>query len=225
MGTYPPDSDFAITLHFDRQPAQQTSHPGSRTNSYIVKGERVAAADMPDATRGEHWFFIGGVDVVATDGQQPAFGPWSAAALGGDALMLVSAVCVALYYVLSAELTQRYPVITVAAWSSLFGVAVLVPTIPLEVRHMAVAPGWLGIGIVLYLGVLVTVTGIWIWLHTLRLLPARIAAGTQYLQPLIGVGASAWLLGDPIGRSFGIGTVLVLIGIALTTLGRKAGNG
>ena len=46
-----PDSDLAITLHFEHQPAQQTSHPGSRTNSYIVKGERVTAADMPDAAK------------------------------------------------------------------------------------------------------------------------------------------------------------------------------
>ena len=67
-----PDSDLAITLHFEHQPAQQTSHPGSRTNSYIVKGERVTAADMPDAAKVEHWFFIGGVDVMATDGAAAA---------------------------------------------------------------------------------------------------------------------------------------------------------
>lgn len=60
-----PGSDLAITLHFERQPTQQTSHPGARTNSYIVKGDQVAAADMPDALKVEHWFFIGGVDVAA----------------------------------------------------------------------------------------------------------------------------------------------------------------
>lgn len=162
-----------------------------------------------------------GVAVVATHGEWDAFGTMSAAALRGDALMLVSAVCVALYYVLSAELTQRHSVITVAAWSSLFGVLPLLPVIPWELRYGTIKAGWLGIGVVLYLGVLVTVAGIWIWLNTLRVLPARIAAGTQYLQPLIGVAASAVLLGDPIGRPFGIGTMLVLIGIALTALGRK----
>jgi O-acetylserine/cysteine efflux transporter len=104
----------------------------------------------------------------------------------------------------------------VAAWSSLFGAGVLVPVIPWGVSQGVASPGFLGIGVVLYLGVLVTVAGLWIWLHTLRVLPVRIAAGTQYLQPLIGVAASAALLGDPIGPSFGIGTVLVFIGIALT---------
>ena len=75
-----------------------------------------------------------------------------------------------------------------------------------------------------YLGVLVTVAGIWIWLNILRVLPVRIAAATQYLQPLIGVAASAALFGDSIDCSFTTGTVLVFIGIALTALQRAAGR-
>ena len=86
-------------------------------------------------------------------------------------------------------------------------------------------PSLLGIGIVLYLGVLVTVAGMWIWLHMLRVLPARIAAGTQYIQPLVGVAASAALLGEPIGPSFGVGTALVLAGIALSTVPGQLSQG
>jgi O-acetylserine/cysteine efflux transporter len=158
-----------------------------------------------------------GIVVVATRGLSPAL-ELSIPALIGDALVLLSAASIALYYTLTAELTRNYPVSVVAAWSSLFGTVVLVPMIPWELSRTAVSPGLLGIGVVLYLGVLVTVAGMWIWLRTLRVLPARIVAGTQYLQPLIGVAASAALLGDPIGPSFGIGTVLVFIGIALTAV-------
>lgn len=165
---------------------------------------------------------MAGIAVVATKGASASV-QLSGAALAGDALVLLSAASIALYYVLSAELTQRYPVPVVAAWSSLFGTAALVPVIPWEASRTALSPGFLGIGIVLYLGVLVTVVGFWIWLHTLRVLPVRIAAGTQYLQPLIGVAASAALLGDPIGPSFGIGTVLVFIGIALTAAPHRSG--
>jgi O-acetylserine/cysteine efflux transporter len=161
---------------------------------------------------------LAGIAVVATEGNVLSFGMEPASALAGDALMLVSAVSVALYYVLSAELTQRYPVSMVAAWSSLFGVSLLIPAVPWELRHAAISPGFVAIGVVLYLGVLVTVAGMWIWLHILRVLPARVAAGTQYLQPLIGVAASAALFGDPLGQSFSIGTVLVFIGIALTNV-------
>jgi O-acetylserine/cysteine efflux transporter len=158
-----------------------------------------------------------GIAVVAARGEILSFGIQPASALAGDALMLLSTVSVALYYVLSAELTQRYPVSTVAAWSSLFGVALLIPVVPWELRHAAISPGFVAIGVVVYLGVLVTVAGMWIWLHILRALPARVAAGTQYLQPLIGVAASAALFGDQLGDSFAIGTVLVFIGIALTS--------
>jgi O-acetylserine/cysteine efflux transporter len=153
--------------------------------------------------------------VVATKGLSPSL-ELSTSALTEDALVLLSAASIALYYALSAEITQHYPVSIVAAWSSLFGAIVMAPVIPWEISRGAVSFGFLGVGIVLYLGVLVTVVGLWIWLHTLRVLPVRIAAGTQYLQPLTGVAASAALLGDPIGPSFGIGTVLVFIGIALT---------
>jgi hypothetical protein len=53
-----------------------------------------------------------------------------------------------------------------------------IETLPCQIRRPD--PG------VLYLGVLVTVVGLWIWLHSLCVLPVRIVAGTQYLQPLIG---------------------------------------
>ena len=61
-----PLSDLAITLHIDVPPAQQTGHPGSRATSYVVHGDQLSAADLPDAKKVEHWYFIAGVDVDAT---------------------------------------------------------------------------------------------------------------------------------------------------------------
>ena len=61
-----PLSDLAITLHLDAVPAQQTGHPGSRATSYVAHGDQVSAADLPDAKKVEHWYFIAGVDVDAT---------------------------------------------------------------------------------------------------------------------------------------------------------------
>lgn len=155
---------------------------------------------------------LGGIALVATQRSNGASTQSVTAA--GVALIMLSASSIALYYVLSAELSRRYPVTTVAAWSSLFGV---IPLLPLTFGRDVPTTGLTGIAIVLYLGLLVTVAGMWIWLTLLRVLPARIAAGSQYLQPLIGVAASAWLFGDPVGPAFGAGTVLVFIGIALTS--------
>ena len=159
---------------------------------------------------------LGGIALIATQG-----GPVSTATTlvtpAGAALIMASAISIALYYVLCAELSRRYAVTTVAAWSSLFGVVPLLPAAAIGFPGALLSPGLLGLGILLYLGLLVTVAGMWIWLNLLRALPVRIAAASQYLQPLLGVAASAWLFNDPIGPSFSTGTVLVFIGIALTS--------
>jgi len=63
-----PSSDLAITLHLDAPPAQLTGHPGSRSTSYLVHGDLVSAADLPDAKKVEHWYLVAGVDVIAPPG-------------------------------------------------------------------------------------------------------------------------------------------------------------
>lgn len=158
---------------------------------------------------------LGGIAVVASKGSVYAF-HLSATEVAGDALVLLSAAAVALYYVLSAEITRYYPVPVVAAWSTVFGTVPLLPILPWQASQAAVSAGYISVGVVLYLGLLVTVAGLWIWLHSLRALPVRIVASTQYLQPLVGVSASAALFSDSLDPSFGVGTVLVFIGIALT---------
>jgi lysophospholipase L1-like esterase len=57
-------SNLAITLHLDEAPAQETGHPGSRATSYVAHGDLVAAADLPDAKKVDHWYQIAGVDVT-----------------------------------------------------------------------------------------------------------------------------------------------------------------
>ena len=60
-----PLSDLAITLYLPEAPAQQTGHPGSRTTTYFTHGNLVSAANLPDAKKVDHWYFISGVDVAA----------------------------------------------------------------------------------------------------------------------------------------------------------------
>jgi lysophospholipase L1-like esterase len=58
-------SDLAISIHLDEPPAVETGHPGSRATSYVVHGDLVSAANLEGAKKVEHWYQIGGVDVVA----------------------------------------------------------------------------------------------------------------------------------------------------------------
>jgi O-acetylserine/cysteine efflux transporter len=136
---------------------------------------------------------------------------------GGDAMMLLSGLAIALYYVLSLELIDRYSILTVTALTSLAGACGLTPFAAWEVRHAVVRFSAEGIAAILYLAILVTVAGLWIWFHALRTLPASTVAALQYLQPLVGVGASAVLFGDRLGAWFWAGTGLVLAGIASST--------
>jgi lysophospholipase L1-like esterase len=58
-------SDLAVTIHVDKPPAVQTSHPGSRATSYVARGYKVSAADLPGALTVDHWFQLSGVEVEA----------------------------------------------------------------------------------------------------------------------------------------------------------------
>jgi drug/metabolite transporter (DMT)-like permease len=157
---------------------------------------------------------IAGVALVAGGG--PAAAP--GAGFTGEALVLVSAISIALSYVMLAELTAAHGAAVVSAWSSLAGAVLLLPAAAWELAAEPRWPGLMGIAVVVYLGALVSAAGLWLWLWLLRVLPARIAAGAQYFQPLVGVGASALLFGDVLGLAFAVGTALVLGGVILTTL-------
>lgn len=54
---------LAISIRYGQEPADQTSHPGSRATSYIVKGDALRATDLPGATPTDHWFQLSGLEV------------------------------------------------------------------------------------------------------------------------------------------------------------------
>ncbi|MET7337464.1 SGNH/GDSL hydrolase family protein [Nonomuraea sp. NPDC005650] len=72
---------LTVTLYLaDGQPSTGiTSHPGSRTTSYLARGNQADAADLTGATPVDHWYFLSGLEVWA----KPAT---SALALVGDSL-------------------------------------------------------------------------------------------------------------------------------------------
>lgn len=142
--------------------------------------------------------------------------------LGGVAWMLVSALAIAFYYVWSAQLSVEFGTTAVAAWSTLFGFVALLPFAAWEVAADAPEITLQAVGVAAYLGGVVTVAGLFLWLHLLRTVPARIAAAVQYLQPVFGIAAAAVLFGDPLGPMFGAGVILILAGMAVAVAARSA---
>lgn len=140
----------------------------------------------------------------------------------GVAWMLASAAAIAFYYVWSVELTRAHGTAAIAAWSTLAGFIAL---LPLAGREMWLAPvgfGGQAAAVVVYLGVVVSVAGLFLWLHLLRTVPAPVAAGVQYLQPVIGIAAAAAVFGDRLGLLFAAGSALILGGLAFTVPARRA---
>jgi lysophospholipase L1-like esterase len=60
-------SELAVTIYLAGGQASTdiTSHPGSRTTSYLLAGEHVEDTDLAGATPVDHWYFLSGVEVWA----------------------------------------------------------------------------------------------------------------------------------------------------------------
>lgn len=55
----------AVSFHLPAAPAVQTGHPGSRTTTFHLHGQRVADADLPGAEKVVRWYQLAGIDVPA----------------------------------------------------------------------------------------------------------------------------------------------------------------
>lgn len=62
-----PRSNLTVTLFLANGQASNdiTSHPGSRTTSFMVAGDHVGDADLSGAASAEHWYFLSEVEVWA----------------------------------------------------------------------------------------------------------------------------------------------------------------
>lgn len=139
----------------------------------------------------------------------------------GVAWMLVSAVAIAFYYIWSAELTEKYGTLPVAAWSALAGLLAILPLAGWEMAHEPVQITAQAVWAVVYLGVMVTVAGLLLWLYLLRVVPARVTASVQYLQPVFGIAAASALFGDRLGLTFAVGVVLILGSLSLAVANKQ----
>lgn len=149
----------------------------------------------------------------------------SGTSVAGVAWMLVSAVAIAYYFIWSAELTEKYGTLPVAAWNALAGLLAILPLSGWEMAHTPVQITMQAVWAIVYLGVMVTVAGLLLWLYLLRVVPARVAASVQYLQPVFGIAAASVLFGDQLGLMFVVGVVLVLGGLALAVASKRSAPG
>ena len=62
-----PRCDVTITIYFGDTSPDVTGHPGSRTTSFVLPGNKVSAAAFQGAAQTDHWYIINSIDVLAAD--------------------------------------------------------------------------------------------------------------------------------------------------------------
>ena len=63
----PPLTDVAITISFGSTSPDVTGHPGSRTTSYILTGDKINTADFSAGAHTDHWYVINTIEVQSSD--------------------------------------------------------------------------------------------------------------------------------------------------------------
>ena len=62
-----PRSDLAITIYFGETSPDVTGHPGSRTTSFLLAGNRLTNGRFAEAITFDKWYVINGIDVKAPE--------------------------------------------------------------------------------------------------------------------------------------------------------------
>ncbi len=179
-----------------------------------AKKERLSARQMC----GVLLTFAGIAAAVAERGLTFSGNGWS---LAGDALMLVTALCGAVYGVLAKRMLSRYKALTVTAYAMLFGTLLLVPAAIFERAPMA-AMRTETVMLVLFLGIFGGAIGFYLWTSALaRLSPTQVAVYVN-INPMVATLLGATLLAERLTGVFIAGFAAVIAGVLLVNVpGRR----
>ncbi|MGO4695639.1 DMT family transporter [Paenibacillus sp. 2TAB26] len=136
--------------------------------------------------------------------------------LGGVSL-LIAALTWALMSVLIKRVPRNYSQIVVTFYTTLVAIVLLTPftvtRLPeLDFQALMHPSIWGGL---LYLGVISTACAFLLWNRGLQMLNASSGGLFFFFQPIVGAFLGWLLLGEQIGLSFWIGTILIFIGVLL----------
>ena len=139
--------------------------------------------------------------------------------LAGDALMLVTALCGAVYGVLAKRMLTRYKALTVTAYAMVLGTLLLVPAAFVEDPFSALERMRTEtVMLVLFLGIFGGAIGYFLWTFALtRLSPTQVAVYVN-LNPMIATLLGVTLLAEKLTGIFVIGFAAVLAGVLLVNL-------
>ncbi len=120
------------------------------------------------------------------------------------------------YTFATRKISLRYGRLNVTFWQSLFGLLGCLPFALLETAAWK-APNTLVVLNVLYLGLICSAAGYWLYVATIDHLGVGKASVFINLIPVVAVIAAFFLLGDRLGATQWLGAAVALLGVYLAT--------
>jgi drug/metabolite transporter (DMT)-like permease len=166
-----------------------------------------------------------GVVVVVASNVGSGGSAASGSSLLGDALLLISALCWALFTVLGAPVVRRRSALVASAYATLWCILLLLPFVPFELARRPFGTVSLALVLaVLYLGWGATSLAWFLWYKGVERLDAAVAAVFFFAQPLVGGLLSALFLHETLSPGFWLGGLVLAGGILLASI-QKRDNG
>ncbi len=138
----------------------------------------------------------------------------------GDALVLLSALCCALYTIIGNEAIKRLPSFVVTSYAIITGTIFLFPFAAFYEKGLpaiatASTKSWL---CVFYLAAVATSFAYFVWYLLLERLDASFMGNFLNLQPLVGIILGVALLNEPAGSGTFAGAAFIIGGVYITSL-------
>jgi drug/metabolite transporter (DMT)-like permease len=134
----------------------------------------------------------------------------------GDLLTICASVLWAFYTVLAAPLLERYPPITLTAWSVAAGTVLLVPAATGEISSQSWSTVPAGSWAALFFAALVGAAAAYVlWYEGVKRIGVTRTVAYHYLVPFVAVLVSAFFLGDTIKPLTIYGGAAIIAGVAL----------
>jgi len=143
-----------------------------------------------------------------------------ASSFKGDVLLLTTALCGAIYNVLSKRVVERYGGITTTFYAMVFGTLFLLP-FSLSGLHFDVLHGET-LAMLIFLGVFGGALSFSLWTSALRQLSATQVSVYINLNPIAATLLAATMLHEQLSGSFVIGFVAVVVGVMIVNWTRQS---
>ena len=173
----------------------------------LVLGERLTPVRVAAVALGT----LGALMIVLQGKVEPGIGDFA-----GDVLIALGHLAWAIYTVAAKPLLVRHDASRVSLWAVLLSLPPLVllaSTETIDLARALPALGW-----VLALAVISTALGSFTWNWALSRMSASAMALLIFVQPVVGLAAGRFALGEPVGALALGGAAVILLAVALDAL-------